>query len=48
VLFNEVINLVALYKNLISSKSVAVTPRKRNKIIAMHEPASLIHRETGK
>jgi hypothetical protein len=48
VLFNEVMNLVTLHKNPVSSKSVAVTPRKRNKIIATQEPTSLIHRETGK
>jgi hypothetical protein len=41
-------NLVILYKNPVSSKSVAVTARKRNKIIAMHEPTSIIHRETRK
>jgi hypothetical protein len=41
-------NLVTLYKNPVSSKSVAITPRKRNKIIATHEPTSLIHRENGK
>jgi len=49
VLFSNVINLVTLYKNPVSSKSVAVIPRKRNKIVATHDPTSLIYnRETRK
>jgi hypothetical protein len=47
-LFKGVMNVVALYKNPGFPKHVAVTPRKRNRIITSHEPTLLICRETRK